>query len=388
MRYYLLAGEASGDLHGANLIRALRERDPDAAFRFWGGDRMAAASGEAPVRHIRELSYMGFWEVARHLRTLMRLQREARRDVVAWKPDALVLIDYPGFNLPLAGHARAAGLRPFWYIAPQVWAWKARRVRKLNARVERLYAILPFEPAFFAGRGMAVDFVGHPLLDALPREAPPPDPAFARAAGLPAEGGWLALLPGSRQQELARVLPVMAAVARARPERAFALAAVEHLDDAAYAAAAGPGGLPDNVRLLRGQTQAVLRGARAALVTSGTATLETALLGVPQAVLYRGSAASVWLARRLVHVRYISLPNLVLDRPLLRELIQGEATAEAAGAWLDRLSGEGPERAAVLEGYTELRRRLGGPGASARVAEQLLARLRGEAPPPLPAPVA
>lgn len=371
MRYYLVVGEASGDIHAANLMRALRERDPQAEFRYWGGDRMAAASGEAAQRHIRELNYMGFWEVLRNLRTLMALQREAERDIRAWKPDALILVDYPGFNLRLAGRLQNAGLRIYWYIAPQVWAWKANRVQKLAARVDRLYAILPFEPAFFAARGMDVDFVGHPLLDHL--DLPPLD---ARAPeGAEAASGYLALLPGSRPQELQRMLPMMLGLAARMPERRFRLAAVAHIEDQQYRSLTAA--WPQNVDLVRGQTADLLRKAEAAVVTSGTATLECALIGTPQVVVYKGGALNVWLARRLIRVPYIALPNLVMERPLVPELIQGEASPEGVQKVLSSLLKGQPERRAMREGYAELRRTLGGPGASARTAERLLARLKG-----------
>jgi lipid-A-disaccharide synthase len=375
MRYYFVVGEASGDIHAANLMRALRERDADARFRFWGGDRMAAVTGENPQRHIRELNYMGFWEVAKNLRTLLALQKEAAADVLAWKPDALVLVDYPGFNLPLAAKAQKAGLRVFWYIAPQVWAWKANRVQKLKARVERLYAILPFEQAFFAERGMDIDFVGHPLLDHL--ELPPLVEEVQvvgsdqRAAG-PAP--HLALLPGSRPQELKRMLPLMLDLARRMPDRHFRLAAVAHIEDAQYHAFVRD--WPDNVALVRGHSAELLRSAEAAVVTSGTATLECALIGTPQVVVYKGGALNVWLARRLIQVPYIALPNLVMDQPLVPELIQGRASPEGVQAALVPLLQGGAQRRAMREGYAELRERLGGPGASARTAERLWARLK------------
>jgi len=367
MRYYLIAGEASGDMHASNLMRALREEDGSALFRFWGGDCMAAVAEQAPVRHIRELSYMGFWEVARHIRTLLRLQREAKQDVRDWQPDALILIDYPGFNLPLAKAAKALGIRVFWYIAPQVWAWKARRVKVLRERVERLYAILPFEQAFFAQHGMDIEYVGHPLLDVVQRDGQQ-TPLFG---GETAEKLWIALLPGSRRQEVLRLLPTMLAVAESTPQETFVLAAVDHLDDSVY----GSDQLPTNVRIVRNDTYRVLEGAKAALVTSGTATLETALFGVPQVVLYKSSAVSVWLARRLINVAYIALPNLILDRPLIPEMIQDQAMPAPVSTRLQGLLQAGKDRDDMMAGYAELRGLLGGKGASKRVAQDIHTRL-------------
>jgi lipid-A-disaccharide synthase len=394
MRYYVIAGEASGDLHGSNLLRALRQLDPRAEFRAWGGERMEQA-GAVLVHSIRELAFMGFWEVAVNLPRILGLLGEARRDIAAWKPDALILIDYPGFNLRMAAHARKLGIPVFWYISPQVWAWKAGRVHKLKERVTRLYAILPFEPAFYARYGMDVQYVGHPLLDALDSGG---RGAEGMAAGVPASGMTaeasagspaadanqtetaalsalyaspagvqVALLPGSRHQEVRRLLPVMLEVARQRPGTGFVLAGLSQLGEDFYRSFP----LPANVRLALDETYAVLEASQAALVTSGTATLETALLGVPEVVLYRGSPLSYALARRLVRVPYICLVNLILDRPLVTELLQGDAEPGRAGAELDRLLSDPDQRASIQAGYRQLREILGGPGASSRVARDM-----------------
>jgi lipid-A-disaccharide synthase len=370
MRYYLIAGEASGDLHGANLLRALRQRDATAEFRAWGGDRMQEAGADL-VRHVSELAFMGFWEVAVNLRSIMRLLAQARQDLLAWKPDVLILIDYPGFNLRMAAAAKAAGIPVIWYISPQVWAWKAGRVKTLRNRVDELYAILPFEKAFYAERGMDIHFVGHPLLDEIARRQLSGEGAalpVATAAGLPERRPWIALLPGSRKQEISRMLPVMLDVARRHPERRFALAGLRQIGESTYRSF----GLPDQVALHMDNTYAVLEQAQAALVTSGTATLETALFGVPEVVLYRGNALSYAIARQLVKVPFISLVNLVLERELVTELIQGKMVPDAVDAALSRLL-EDPVRAGeIRRGYEELRVRLGGVGASDRVAEGIL----------------
>lgn len=363
MRYYLVAGEASGDLHGSNLMRELQTADPDAEFRFWGGDRMAAVGG-TPVRHIRELAFMGFWEVAAHWRTILGLLRQARRDILDWKPDALLLIDYPGFNLRMAKTAKQHGIPVFWYISPQVWAWKANRVHTLKQTVEQLYAILPFEPDFFQRYGMSITYVGHPLLDAIPEQT-------TTNTGKGATDPFVVLLPGSRKQEIQRMLPVMLELAQRKPEMRFKLAGLSHLDREVYQ----PSSLPPNVELCMDETYALLEAATAAVVTSGTATLETALFGVPQVVLYRGAALSFWIARRLVNVPYIALVNLILNKPLLTELLQGEAEVERLQAELEDILPGGRRRETIRNGYQELRQLLGGAGASARTARDIQTRL-------------
>ncbi len=367
MRYYLVAGEASGDLHGANLILALKALDARAEFRAWGGDRMAAAGADL-VHHVRELAFMGFWEVAVNLRQIMGLLGEARNDVIRWKPDALILIDYPGFNLRLAGAARKAGLKVIWYISPQVWAWKAGRVKTLKERVHQLYAILPFEPEFYARYGMTIFYVGHPLLDELQRRRTTQETAGGPPQPTAGDNAWIALLPGSRKQELDRMLPIMLDVARKFPQERFALAGLGQLGESAYT----PAVLPSNVKLYIDQTYDVLEGARAALVTSGTATLETALFGVPEVVLYRGNAISYFIARRLVSVPFISLVNLVLNRPLIAELLQGQVSGETVERELRSLLEDPAKREQIRNGYAELFHLLGGPGASERVATGII----------------
>ncbi|MBI1192350.1 MAG: lipid-A-disaccharide synthase [Bacteroidetes bacterium] len=370
MRYYLIAGEASGDLHGGNLLKALRQRDAEAEFRAWGGDRMEEA-GAVLVRHVRDLAFMGFWEVAVNLRTILGLLKTAREDLLAWKPDVLILIDYPGFNLRMAAAAKAAGIPVIWYISPQVWAWKAGRVKTLRERVDQLYAILPFEKAFFAARGMDIHFAGHPLLDEIARRQVlgerGPDVA-APVLPIPNSKPWIALLPGSRKQEINRMLPVMLDVARKHPQRTFALAGLRQIGEDSYRSFQ----LSPNVELHLDATYRVLERSQAALVTSGTATLETALFGVPEVVLYRGNPLSFAIARQLVNVPFISLVNLVLERELVAELIQGQMVPEQVDRELCRLLDD-PDRAAqIRQGYTELRERLGGGGASDRVASGII----------------
>ena len=375
-RIYIIAGEASGDLHGGNLVRELynvSRSDPSSAsgsdrpdtplqIRAWGGDRMAAAGAEV-VKHYRDLAFMGFTQVVMNLRTILRNIDVCKADIAAYKPDLLVLIDYPGFNLRIAEWAHGQGIPVHYYISPQVWAWKKGRVHTIKRVVDRMYVILPFEQDWYARYGYQVEFVGHPLLDAIDREGRTP------LLPLPGDDGRpvVALLPGSRRQELARMLPLMVAVSRRFPEVRFVMAAAPSLPEELYAQAIGNA----PITLVTGRTYDLLRHARAALVTSGTATLETALFGVPEVVCYKSGALNVWIARRLVDIRFISLVNLIMDREVVRELIQSELTVDNLSAELERLLADGPYRERMLADLAELRDRLGGPGASAKVASML-----------------
>lgn len=375
-RIYIIAGEASGDLHGGNLVRELynvSRSDPSSAsgsdrpdtplqIRAWGGDRMAAAGAEV-VKHYRDLAFMGFTQVVMNLRTILRNIDVCKADIAAYKPDLLVLIDYPGFNLRIAEWAHGQGIPVHYYISPQVWAWKKGRVHTIKRVVDRMYVILPFEQDWYARYGYQVEFVGHPLLDAIDREGRTP------LLPLPGDDGRpvVALLPGSRRQELARMLPLMVAVSRRFPQVRFVMAAAPSLPEELYTAAIGNA----PITLVKGRTYDLLRHARAALVTSGTATLETALFGVPEVVCYKSGALNVWIARRLVDIKFISLVNLIMDREVVRELIQGELTVDSLSAELERLLADGPYRGRMLADLAELRDRLGGPGASAKVASML-----------------
>lgn len=357
-RIYLIAGEASGDLHGANLVRGLRALEPGIELRAWGGDRMSAAGAEV-VKHYRELAFMGFTQVLLNLRTILRNLRSCKEDIRNFKPDAIVLIDYPGFNLRIAEFAHELGIPVHYYISPQLWAWKAGRVRIVRKAVDRMYVILPFEQDWYAQHGVEVDFVGHPLLDALAEEAP-------EHLVLPDEDGRpvVALLPGSRAQEVERMLPAMLEAVDAEPGHRFVIAASTSLPDAFYQRAIGA----RRITMVRGRTYDLLRRSHAALVTSGTATLETALLGVPQVVCYKGSAINVWLARKLIKVRWISLVNLIAGRQLVRELVQDDMAPAILRKEVRSLLHDAEYRTAIASGYAGLRASLGEPGASARVA--------------------
>jgi len=365
MRLYLIAGEASGDLHGANLLKALHAQQPNLTCRAWGGDLMQNA-GATLVKHYRELAFMGFVEVAKNLRTILRNIAFCKRDILEFQPDALVLIDYPGFNLRIARWAKEQGIRVIYYISPQLWAWHASRAHAIRRDVDKLLVILPFEQEFFRQYGIEAEFVGHPLLDEMV------------IGGVGAENqspitnkpitNQIALLPGSRKQELSRILPRMLEVTDDFPDYQFVVAGTTSLPEAYYQALMEK---HPKVRLVRGQTYEVLRHSKAALVKSGTSTLETALLDVPQVVCYAGNWLSYQIAKRLIKVKYISLVNLIMDRPMVQELIQDELNKKNLKAALaDILS---PEKSAAMRlGYAELRERLGGGGASERAARAIL----------------
>lgn len=368
MKYYVIAGEASGDLHGAKLLKALRREDPAASFRVWGGDLMAEAGGTL-VKHYRDLAFMGFVEVLRNLPAILRNIKYCKEDILAHGPDVLILVDYPGFNLRIAKWAKRQGIRVFYYISPQIWAWHRSRVHGIKAHVDRMFVILPFEADFYAQYGYAVDFVGHPLLDVVEgfRADEHPLPPFEKPI--------IALLPGSRRQEIHSMLAVMLAVARDFPAYQFVVAAAPGLPLSFYTElmAQLPGG--DQAAIVQGRTYALLSRATAALVTSGTATLETALFDVPQLVCYKGNPLSYWLARRLIQVKYISLVNLIADAPLVKELIQHEMTAPDVHRELTQLLL--PENQQALRaGYASLRQKLGQAGASQRAAALMVGYLR------------
>lgn len=356
MKLYIIAGEASGDLHGSNLIRALKRLHPNLECRVWGGDLMQAAGGQL-VKHYRDLAFMGFLEVARNLPTILRNFRFCKKDILEYRPDALVLIDYPGFNLRMAKWAKKQGIRVIYYISPQLWAWHTSRVHTIKRYVDKMLVILPFEVDFYKKYGMTVEYVGHPLLDVIPAGTVP-DRSENNGKKI------IALLPGSRKQEVGRILPVMLSVVDRFPDFEFVIAGAAALPDEFYRPFLS--GHP-TLRLVRGDTYNLLRSATAALVKSGTSTLETALIGTPQVVCYAGSPLSFAIAKRVVRVPYISLVNLILDRPLVRELIQDELHAEALKNALSEILR--PENAKALQaGYAELRHKLGDGGASERAA--------------------
>lgn len=367
MKYYLIAGEASGDLHAANLMKALMKQDAQAEFRFWGGDKMQTVGGEM-VNHYREMNYMGFWEVATHLRTILRYMKQCKKDIVRWNPDVVILVDYPGFNMRIAGFAKKQGLPVFYYISPQVWAWRPRRVKKIKKSVDHMFVILPFEEEFYGQWDYKVDFVGHPLLDAI--ENLPPAPEFRQKHHLD-EKPVIAILPGSRQQEIQQKLPVMAKMPKHFPDYNFVIAGLTEVDSALYNQYL----VSENITVCYDSTYGLLQNAYAAIVTSGTATLEAALFEVPEVVCYKGGRLSYSIGRRLVNVEYISLVNLIMGKEVVEELIQDNFTEKTLKTELHRLLDE-PFRQRMTGHFKLLKEKLGGSGASERTAALLMGYLK------------
>jgi len=371
MRYFLIAGEASGDLHGSNLVKGLRAEDPAAELRCWGGDLMQAAGAEL-LHHYKEGAVMGLTDVLASAGKLLRNLRNCKQDIQDWHPDVVILIDYPGFNMKIAKWCHARGIRVFWYIAPKTWASRPGRNRKLKAWVDRLFIVFPFEIPYFTEQGIPFIYKGNPLLDAV--DAHP----YER----PVSGRYIALLAGSRKGEIARMMPVCMEVAdrlSALPGWEgvrFVVAGAPARSEADYAPwIAGR----TRVDLIFGRTYDVLRYADAAIINSGTASLEAALTGTPQVVCWSTSPLSAWAARHILHVmdhiKYISLGNLCIDRPAFRELVQEDFTADAVTAEVRRLVGDADYRARMLADYADIRRSLGGSGASRSVARAMIEEL-------------
>ena len=373
MTYYLIAGERSGDLHGANLIRSIRQHDPQAQFRAYGGEQMETA-GATLVRHYREMAFMGFVEVARNLGTIRRIMRECQADLLAHRPDVLILIDYSGFNLRVAKFAKAHGIRVFYYIAPKVWAWNPSRAKKIKASVDRLFTILPFETEFFARYDYKVDYVGNPLLDALDQFQADPQfrMKFADVAKSGQEKPIIALLPGSRRQEILGMLPTMLSATGHFPDYQFVVGTVSNLPTSLYDELLQ--NYPD-VGRVHDAAYDLLTVATAALVTSGTATLETALFRVPQVVCYKASKLFYAIAKRAMAVRFISLVNLIADREVVKELIQ-DFREDTVVSELRAILPGGPRRADQLAGYADVRQRMGEPGASERAGALMVQALQ------------
>lgn len=377
MHYFLIAGEASGDLHASQLMRELAAADPQARFTFLGGDLMAEIAEHGPLIHYRDMAYMGFSEVLRNLGKIRRNMAAARQAVVESKPDALILIDYPSFNLKVAATAAKASIPVYYYISPKIWAWKQWRVKAIRRLVRRVLCILPFEPDFYSSHGYAnATYVGNPSVEEIERAlaAAPSREEFAKAHGLRDNRPFIALLPGSRRGEIRCNLPVMDAVAREFPGYTIVVAGAPSVDDSVYS------GLT-KFKVVRSATHELLAHAQAALVTSGTATLEAALAGVPQVVMYRsnGSKLAYNLMKRLLKVRFVSLPNLIAGREIIPEMLLHFCTPEAVAKRLRQLTPDSsPVRASQIEGYREMRAILGPAGASARAASLIINDLNNE----------
>ena len=406
MKYYIIAGEASGDLHGSNLIKEIRKLDPAAEIRCWGGDLMQAA-GATLVKHYRDLAFMGFVEVVRHLGTILRNMSFCKKDILAFDPDVMIFIDYPGFNIPIAEFAKSKGYRTVYYISPQVWAWKEGRVKTLRRVIDKMLVILPFEKDFYRTWNYAVDYVGHPLVEVVEQyrkldfrseksevgtgmstsENPVPTSDIRRPQSeIPHYAGQvplltskiqnltssiptIALLPGSRKQEVSAKLPVMLAVSRHFPQYKFVVAQAPSLEDdfirsftQDYPA----------VETMKGSTYTLLQSAAAALVTSGTATLETALIGVPEVVCYKGSPISYAIAKRVIRVKYISLVNLIMDREVVKELIQHDLTVENLANALHEILEDPGKKEQLSRDYAALWEKLSAGGHASSQAAKII----------------
>jgi lipid-A-disaccharide synthase len=368
LKIYLIAGEASGDLHASNLMKEIIKKAPKTEFRYWGGDQMAAVSG-TPVKHIKDLAFMGFIEVLMNLRTILKNIKSCKKDIEAYKPDALVLIDYPGFNLRIAKFAKARGIKVHYYVSPQIWAWKQKRGWKIKEIVDEMYCILPFEKEFYKKFDMEVNYVGHPLLDAIQnfQAVALTESEFKTELKLD-DRKIIALLPGSRKQEIKVKLPIMLAAVKGYEEYQLIVAGAPNLSEEFYKEIAGD----QEMHWISNRTYDLLNNSYAALVTSGTATLETALFNIPQVVCYKGSAISYQIIKRLIKVDYISLVNLISDKEVVTELIQGELTVENIRRELKKILGNTPERKLMLDEYAKMITLLGGGGASEKIASLLL----------------
>lgn len=361
MKYYIIAGEASGDLHGSNLMKSLLKKDPNAEFRFWGGDLMQKVGGTL-VKHYKDLAFMGFLEVIKNLRTILKNIKFCKNDIQKYQPDILILIDYPGFNLRIAKFAKKLGIRVIYYISPQLWAWKEGRVEIIKKYVDEMLVILPFEQDFYKKHLYNAHFVGHPLLDAISDLKEINTQKFREENHL-SNKEIIALLPGSRKQEVEKMLQIMLSVRKYFPDYQFVIAGAPSLPKSFYQYY-----VDENVHFVSNKTYDLLRCSKAALVTSGTATLETALLNIPEVVCYRGSTISYEIGKRLIkNIKYISLVNLIMDKKVVTELIQHELTTENLVKELQLVLGE--NRQQILNDYQSLRGKLGGSGASDNAAE-------------------
>lgn len=392
MNYYVIAGEASGDLHGSNLIKEIKKLDAGAQFRGWGGDKMEAA-GVTLVKHYRDLAFMGFVEVLMNLRTIFRNLAFCKQDILANKPDALILIDYPGFNLRIAEWAKQQGLKVIFYISPQVWAWKENRVKKMKQTIDQMLVILPFEKDYYKSRwNWEVEYVGHPLVQVVDEfaasatESPSAPSGSAKQEAIHTSShissphispeknyavkSIIALLPGSRKQEILKKLPVMLEVSNAFPDYQFVVAKAPGLDESFYDSL-----IKDypNVSYVVNKTYDLLLQSKAALVTSGTATLETALFGVPEVVCYKGSTISYQIAKRVIRIKYISLVNLIMDKEVVKELIQDEMTTENLVTELNKLLNDPTKKEQLRNDYADLKSLLSkGGNASAKAAKSIV----------------
>jgi lipid-A-disaccharide synthase len=367
MKYYIIAGEASGDLHSSNLMRELKVLDQDANFRCWGGDLMEE-QGAVLVKHYRELAFMGFKDVIANLNTIRKNLDLCKKDLLEYKPDILILVDYPGFNLRIAEFAKKNNIRTVYYISPQVWAWKKSRVKKIRKYVDQMLVILPFEKGFYHKLNYEVAFVGHPLLDVVNKRETSDRQKFLKQNQLDNKP-IIAVLPGSRKQEISRMMKIM-------------LSVVPHFKDLQFVIAGAPGITPEyyqtilgdsDVKLIHAQTYQLLDHSKAAVVTSGTATLETALFNVPEVICYKGDTISVFIARQLIKIKYISLVNLIMDKEVVKELIQNDFNTKNLKEELSKIVYDDAYRSNMIKQFAKLKILLGKEGASRNAALQIYA---------------
>lgn len=369
MKYYIIAGEASGDLHGSNLMKSLLKEDPNAEIRFWGGDLMQAAGGTL-VKHYRKLAFMGFVEVLFNLKTILGNIKICKEDIIQFQPDVIVFIDYPGFNMRIAKWAKEIGIKTHYYISPQIWAWKESRIKAIKRDVDKMYVILPFEKNFYEDKHhYPVEFVGHPLIDAIQNQKPIEAETF-RAENNLDEKPIIALLPGSRKQEITKMLSVMLSVVDDFPDYQFVIAGAPSQEFAFYETFISN----KNIKFISNKTYDLLKIAHAALVTSGTATLETALFKVPEVVCYKGNSISYQIAKRIITLKYISLVNLIMDKEVVTELIQDRCNTKNIKKELNKIL-DSEYRKKLLAKYDTLEQKLGGAGASEKTAKLIISNL-------------
>lgn len=370
MKYYIIAGEASGDLHGSNLIKAIQKEDKEANIRFWGGDLMQEAGGTL-VKHYRELSFMGFIEVVMNLNTILKNIKICKVDILDFMPDAIIFIDYPGFNMRIAKWAKRLGMKTHYYISPQIWAWKENRIKSIKRDIDKMYVILPFEKDFYEKKhSFPVEFVGHPLIDAINNKTSTNQAQFRIENNLDSRP-IIALLPGSRKQEISKMLTEMLSVVDYFYDYQFVIAGAPSQDYDFYKQFIAS----SQVSFISNRTYDLLSVANAALVTSGTATLETALFKVPEVVLYKASSISYQIAKRIITLKYISLVNLIMDQEIVTELIQNDCCTEKIKTSLEKILNL-DHREKLLVAYNSLEKKLGGEGASKKTAQLIVSSLK------------
>lgn len=372
MKYFIIAGEQSGDLHGSNLIKELYKADNKAEIRCWGGDLMESA-GATLLVHYKKMAFMGFKEVVKNLRSISHNIRQCKEQIIGFKPDVVIFIDYPGFNLRIAEFAKQAGFRTFYYISPKIWAWNEKRVEKIKKYIDRMFIIFPFEVEFYRKHNVEVEYLGNPLIDETEKRisAFPSRQVINNDLGIDSKP-VIALLAGSRKHEIELVLPKMVSIIKYFPQYQFVLAGVKNIPDELYAGILGT----SPVKLIKEKTYEILYIAEAALVTSGTATLEAALHNTPQVVCYKGDFISMLIAWMVIRVKYISLVNIIMGKEIVKELVQYDLTEKALHSELNAILPGGSGREILFAGYEELKNKLGSSGASARIAGEMVKELK------------